>query len=237
VDEAAGAFVDTAAVMANLDLVISTDTAVPHLAGALGVPVWLVAGHAPDWRWGLSGADSPWYPSMRVYRQPAAGDWAAVFRQVRDDLAARTGVRPTAPAGTISIPVSPGELLDKLVICRIKAGRITDPDRLHNVRTELGVLEAARAGAIPDSPGLADLVERLAAVNERLWETEDALRECERARDFGPGFVALARSVYRTNDERARLKREINMRLGSGLFEEKSYARYDNPPGSPAGPT
>ncbi|HEX3698116.1 MAG TPA: tetratricopeptide repeat-containing glycosyltransferase family protein [Polyangia bacterium] len=73
-----GAFVDTAAVMANLDLVLSSDTAVPHLAGVLGVPTWLLLSHVPDWRWGRRGAETPWYPSLRLFRQRQAGDWAGV---------------------------------------------------------------------------------------------------------------------------------------------------------------
>lgn len=80
------AFVDTAAVMANLDLIITSDTSVAHLAGALGRPVWLVLKQVPDWRWLLDRADSPWYPTMRLYRQPKRGDWESPFAQIADDL-------------------------------------------------------------------------------------------------------------------------------------------------------
>ena len=79
VDTAHGAFMDTAAIMMNLDLVVSSDTSVPHLAGALGVPVWTALPFAPDWRWLLDRSDSPWYPTMRLFRQERAGDWASVF--------------------------------------------------------------------------------------------------------------------------------------------------------------
>ena len=82
-------FADTAGVIANLDLVISTDTSVPHLAGALGKEVWVLLGFAPDWRWFLDRADCPWYPSARFYRQPAIGDWASVVEKIRGALAAR----------------------------------------------------------------------------------------------------------------------------------------------------
>jgi ADP-heptose:LPS heptosyltransferase len=85
-DEEAGPFVDTAAVMANLDLVISADTAVAHLAGALGVPVWLALPVAPDWRWSLKREDSGWYPSMRLFRQSRYGHWRDVFEQMAKEL-------------------------------------------------------------------------------------------------------------------------------------------------------
>jgi ADP-heptose:LPS heptosyltransferase len=76
---AGGAFVDTAAVIAGLDLVISSDTAIPHLGGALGTPTWMLLSHLPDWRWGHQGRACPWYPRLRLFRQPQAGDWGAVF--------------------------------------------------------------------------------------------------------------------------------------------------------------
>ena len=88
-DAGPAAFLDTAAVMMSLDLVITSDTAIAHLAGALGVPTWLVLPFLPDWRWSVKRTDSPWYPSMQVFRQPSAGDWQAVFRQVREALIAR----------------------------------------------------------------------------------------------------------------------------------------------------
>lgn len=79
-------FSDTAAFIGNLDLVISVDTAVAHLAGALGKPVWTLIPFAPDWRWMLNRADSPWYPTMRLFRQPAPGDWKSVITKVKDEL-------------------------------------------------------------------------------------------------------------------------------------------------------
>ena len=82
VDAGQGAFVDTAAIMKNLDLVITSDTAVAHLAGALGVPVWVALPFVPDWRWLLERSDSPWYPTMRLFRQEKAGDWAGVFERI-----------------------------------------------------------------------------------------------------------------------------------------------------------
>jgi hypothetical protein len=92
VDQAGGAFMDTAAIMMNLDLVITSDTAVPNLAGALGVPVWLALPFVPDWRWLLDRADSRWYPTMRLFHQPTAGDWAVVFQEIQDALRERLAV-------------------------------------------------------------------------------------------------------------------------------------------------
>jgi len=85
-DEDTGVFMDTAAVMKNLDLVVTSDTAIPHLAGALGVPVWLLLPHPPDWRWGLKGDYYPWYPTMRIFRQRTSGDWEGLFQNVRDAI-------------------------------------------------------------------------------------------------------------------------------------------------------
>jgi hypothetical protein len=85
-DEAAGSFMDTAAIMQQLDLVVCSDTAVAHLAGALGVPVWLVLPLVPDWRWLLEREDSPWYPTMRLFRQTQCGRWEDVFAQVAQEL-------------------------------------------------------------------------------------------------------------------------------------------------------
>jgi hypothetical protein len=100
IDEAHGAFMDTAAIMMNLDLVITSDTSVAHLAGALGVPVWVALPFVPDWRWLLDRSDSPWYPTMRLFRQKSLGDWAGVFEDIRKELqhvvGRSTGISPTA---------------------------------------------------------------------------------------------------------------------------------------------
>jgi hypothetical protein len=127
----------------------------------------------------------------------------------------------TTPAPLV--PVSWGEVIDKITILRIKAGRITRPAALANVQTELQALEAIAASVLAGEPALQSLEARLATVNAGLWDVEDALRASEAAADFGPQFVALARSVYKLNDERAALKRTINDIVGSSIVEEKSY--------------
>lgn len=125
-------------------------------------------------------------------------------------------------------PVSWGELIDKITILEIKSARLSAPEALANVRRELAALEAAAAPLAGDAE-LAGLRAELAQVNGVLWDIEDRIREKEAAKDFGVEFVELARSVYRTNDRRAALKREINGLTGSELVEEKSYADYDAP--------
>ena len=124
------------------------------------------------------------------------------------------------------VPVSWGELLDKVAILEIKGRRLRAPDAVAHTDAELAALRPALAMLDPPPAGLAELRAALSAVNLRLWTIEDRLREKEAAGEFGPEFVALARSVYRENDERGRIKRAINVLLGSGLIEEKQYAAY-----------
>ncbi len=130
---------------------------------------------------------------------------------------------------TITVEIAPGELIDKITILDIKLARIQDQAKLANVRAEWETLTRARDAAVPTSPELPELIGATAALrraNETLWDIEDHIRDCERQKDFGPRFIELARAVYVTNDERARLKRRINEILGSRLVEEKSYAAY-----------
>ena len=123
-------------------------------------------------------------------------------------------------------PVSPGELLDKITILEIKSERIADPQKNANVRTELNMLNAIWVQGVPAEVDLSAQRAALKAVNEQLWEIEDDIRDEERAKRFERRFVELARSVYVTNDERARIKKEINLALGSVIVEEKSYSDY-----------
>jgi len=131
------------------------------------------------------------------------------------------------------VPISSGELLDKISILRIKDERIEDPEQLQNVRHELRLLQKAVEALPATEDQVEDWLEELVEVNGQLWEIEDDIRACEAAEDFGPRFIELARSVYRTNDVRARIKREINEATGSDLVEEKSYVDPDGePPGA-----
>jgi hypothetical protein len=126
----------------------------------------------------------------------------------------------------IKVPVSPGELLDKITILRIKAQRMSDAQKLDNVRLELAALEQTWAASDYAQLDIEDDIDALLRVNERLWVIEDDIRDKERAQAFDARFIELARAVYFENDERAAIKRRINVKLGSRIVEEKSYARY-----------
>ena len=126
----------------------------------------------------------------------------------------------------IETPIATGELIDKITILEIKSERITDAAKLTNVRAELTLLCRRRDAVLPPGTVLAALAARLKSINERLWELEDEIRDLERRADFGAAFVDAARAIYRTNDARAAVKREINLATGSDLIEEKSYASY-----------
>lgn len=128
-------------------------------------------------------------------------------------------IHPASPA----IPVSWGELLDKITILEIKRARIARPEASANIEREYRLLDAIGAAAL-ERAEIRPLFEALRRVNETLWGIEDAIREEEAGGRFGAEFVRLARAVYRNNDERAAIKRRINLLLGSELVEEKSYA-------------
>lgn len=122
----------------------------------------------------------------------------------------------------VLVEISIGELFDKISILEIKSDRISDPEKLVNVNSELSVLGKAASEIRPPD----DLLSALRKTNEALWDIEDRIRILESKKEFGEEFVELARAVYHTNDERSRLKREINLACGSRLVEEKSYEEY-----------
>jgi hypothetical protein len=126
----------------------------------------------------------------------------------------------------LNVQTSPGEFLDKLTILEIKSERIADPQKLANVRRELELMRATWAASPLAARDVTALVGGLRAANEALWGIEDRLRACEAERRFDAEFVELARTVYRTNDRRAAIKRQLNLQLGSDLLEEKSYTPY-----------
>jgi len=122
--------------------------------------------------------------------------------------------------------ISPGELLDKISILEIKKERILNKEKLSNIEVELDLLRDIYHQNIPSSPSLSKLYNEIITVNRQLWDIEDDIRRCERNSDFGDAFIRLARSVYRTNDKRSRIKRAINEFLGAHILEEKSYEPY-----------
>ena len=126
----------------------------------------------------------------------------------------------------ILIPISPGELLDKISILRIKSERIKDASKLANVKKELEMLEKIWSQAVKQDETISQLTLELTTINETLWDIEDDIRDEERHKRFGERFIELARSVYVTNDRRAEAKKAINLHLGSAIVEEKSYQDY-----------
>lgn len=124
------------------------------------------------------------------------------------------------------VPISWGELIDKITILEIKAARLKNPAALANVNTELKLLTAKAGAALHSATEVPTYKDRLTKINEALWDIEDKIREKEARAEFDAEFIALARSVYQRNDERAAIKRQINTLLSSDLIEEKSYSAY-----------
>lgn len=126
----------------------------------------------------------------------------------------------------VYVPVSPGELLDKITILEIKADRITDTEKLQNVETELQLLTEVWNQSLADNNTVKQLKRELKTTNICLWDIEDQIRNKEARKEFDQEFIELARSVYLQNDKRAEVKKQINVILGSKILEEKSYAEY-----------
>ena len=229
-------FLETAAIIANCDLVITSDTSVAHLAGGMGKTAWLLLKKIPDWRWGLEGERTFWYPSIRLFRQKEHGNWDEVMTRLAKELKKLFGVSSTAlqlkdetPAPkqrkvqSITVPISLGELIDKITILQIKTQHLQGA-ALENVKTELDALEASLNNLnLNMNP---TLIQPLQEINQDLWQIEDAIRDQERQKNFEETFIRLARSVYQKNDQRSKIKKNINTAYGSALVEEKSYEQY-----------
>ena len=127
---------------------------------------------------------------------------------------------------SIVVPISPGELLDKITILRIKSERISDAAKLANVQRELQLLERTWQSSPYATRDVSELIGKLQEINRNLWDIEDRIRLKEAEGAFDAEFIELARSVYFNNDERAAIKRAVNIDLGSAIVEEKSYADY-----------
>ena len=126
----------------------------------------------------------------------------------------------------ILVPISPGELLDKITILQIKSERMSEPEKVANVQIELDALSAVWKKSVSEDSTITEIHNELKSINETLWDIEDDIRDEERAKNFGEKFIELARSVYVTNDLRAEAKKKLNLYLGSTIVEEKSYQDY-----------
>jgi tetratricopeptide (TPR) repeat protein len=211
-DEDSGPFMDTAAVLKGLDLVICCDTALAHLAGALGVPVWVALPAAPDWRWLLGREDSPWYPTMRLFRQTAPDDWRSVFARMTGELRRLTTARP----GPVAVTVSVGELLDRIARLEIEGERAADGDEAAAARAALAALAEVRDRRVGRTAESERLAAELKEVHAALWEVEEGLRRCEREGDFGAEFIELARSARRQDERRQALMQMLDGAPGGG---------------------
>ena len=218
-DAGPDSFVDCAAAMESLDLVVTSDTAIAHLAGALGRPVFLTLKRVPGWRWLMLREDCPWYPSMRLFRQAEKGDWESVFMRIASSIAAdvteKAGQFTSAPRAMmeLAIPAAVGELIDKITILEIKESHIGEAAKLENIRRELTLLRTLKSECGLGGARLAELQAELKSMNGMLWNIENALRGHEAGEDFGAAFVSLARQVYKTNDRRAALKEKDQLAL------------------------
>ena len=141
--------------------------------------------------------------------------------------------RQAKGSGSYRIEVGPGELINRVTVLQIKSANLSDPAKLPQLRSELAALEVLADRALRTSQDLQAIAGELRSVNEPLWKVEDEIRVCERARDFGCTFIALARSVYQLNDRRSALKRRINELTGSMITEEKIYANCNTLSGHP----
>jgi hypothetical protein len=157
---------------------------------------------------------------MRLFRQTSWGDWNGVFRRIEQELRQKMCDRDSR----IPAEIAPAELLDRITILEIERGRVNDGEKRETVRAELGSLLATQARGVKSSPELERLTARLRALNEALGRIEDDLRRHEQRHDFGAPFVELARSLIRTSDERAAIKRQIDRLIGSAAHGGDSYA-------------
>jgi hypothetical protein len=203
----------------------------------MGKTTWLLLHKVPDWRWGLEGDTSFWYPSMRLFRQKERGNWNEVMERVAAELQRFLGANPEAaqaapaaapstkpePIQDIQAPISLGELIDKITILQIKTQHLQGIG-LENVKKGLEALETTLNNLQVNVD--TRIIELLKEVNQDLWQIEDAIRDQERQKIFGETFIDLARSVYQRNDQRAAIKKEINTIYGSAFVEEKSYQPY-----------
>ncbi len=224
-DKTNGRFMDTAALMKNLDLIVTVDTSVAHLAGALGVPVWVVLPSVSDWRWMQNRSDTPWYPTMKLFRQQEYGNWKTVFIKIKQEIE-KLITKKIKHSDIVTAEISIGELVDKITILELKNKHIKNEKKLVNIQKELAILYETKNTKVAQCKELDELMQQLYEVNQRLWDIEDACRDKERVKEFDDEFIQITRSVYINNDQRCALKRKLNTILGSNLVEEKSYAAY-----------
>jgi hypothetical protein len=210
VDDAAGAFMDTAAIMKNLDLFITSDTAMAHLAGALGIRVWMAIPYAADWRWLLDRDDCPWYPQMRLYRQKKLGDWEPVFARIKADL--EQEVNSFVWEKPVSIQVSWGELLDRIAATECQLRREANSDQQQRFQAKLTQLMAQLDQNRNLPSDLDTLKAELTSLTDKLWDLDRAVEERLETESSENGTVKLMRLRLDLSRERERLRNSIEQR-------------------------
>jgi tetratricopeptide (TPR) repeat protein/GR25 family glycosyltransferase involved in LPS biosynthesis len=231
-------FLETAAIIANCDLVITSDTAVAHLAGGMGKTIWLLLHKIPDWRWGLEGETTFWYPSMRLFRQEERGNWGEVMDRVAEALqehfwdntetaqVAPAASRPSkaAPIQDIYAPISLGELIEKIKILQIKT-KGHQATSVKAVKKELDALDTTLNNlrfSIDDT-----LIKHLKEINQALWQIEDTIQDQDRQKNCNNTFIHLAQLACRQNDRHAAIRKEIHPTFDSALADAKLYKEFN----------
>jgi Flp pilus assembly protein TadD len=210
-DGSSRSFLEGAALVQNLDLVICADTALAHLAGALAKPVWVALPFPPDWRWLLEREDSPWYPTLRLFRQTTPGDWQDVFARITEALKQQLATHPEAPKRTLA--GSPGELLERIAALEVRRTRATTDAERRQFSAELAALEEACKGGLEPSRELTRLRRELLSVREQLHQVEDQFRAWVAGNVFGTNAMELARTLLSLTERSTALRQEMDRLL------------------------
>ncbi|MBI2807063.1 MAG: glycosyltransferase family protein [Planctomycetes bacterium] len=203
-DQASGPFMDTAAVLASLDLVVTVDTAIAHLAGAMGVPCWVALSYTPDWRWLLRRSDSLWYPTLRLFRQPRLGDWQSVFSEMADALKLEAS-KPTARR-PIFTETTAADLLDRIAALEVACEQPTCADTLPNAKMQLANLHRLREATLGSAPEILMPLTRLTEAHRKLHLAEHELRFCHENQVHGERLVTAVQAFFTAKGVLAGLK-------------------------------
>jgi hypothetical protein len=206
----------------NLDLFVTSDTGLAHLAGGLGVRVWLPLPKAADWRWLLKREECPWYPTMRLFRQREFGNWDEVFARVRRRVEELMQTE-RAERGLL-VPCVAAELIDR--IAQLEAGLEREPDQIDVQRAHLDVGRLLRTyrGSVAESDELCHLRTELKSLHRSLGQIEDDIRECERVQSFGVRYCELNQAYWQRQEMRKEYGRRIDQCL-RGQAAEKGGVR------------
>lgn len=217
---------DFTGLLSHLDLVITCDKNIAHLAAALGKPTWVLMPHNSSCPCLINQDGTPAYPSLRIMRATTNFSWQAIIDAAVCALQILV-CKPNEP-GHLYAEISVGDLIDKITILEIKEEKIKDPKKLEHIRKELSILTKVRNDTIPSSYKLNLLTDKLRTINLKLWDIANEIRAKEAKQEFDKDFITLARSNYFTLDERSEIKNEINFQFDSALIEEKEYTTYNH---------